>query len=68
MFLCREVGASAQVGLTHRSFQLLAVGYVIFGLVSGDGWAVSEVPIGHFNAWPEKGHYETIAMSTVRLF
>ena len=37
------------VGLTHKSFQILAFSYVIYGMVSGDGWAYSEVPMGEFN-------------------
>jgi len=52
------------VGLTHKSFQILAIFYIFYSMLSEESWAYSEVPMGEFNAWAEEGSYMNAAKET----
>lgn len=45
------------VGLTHKTFQIVALGYVIYSMATEQTWAYSEVPFGTFNAYGSPGDY-----------
>ena len=54
------------VGLTHKSFQILALVYVIYSMTSEETWAYSEVPMGTFNAYGSSGDYDTQAKASTQ--
>lgn len=54
------------VGLTHKTFQILALIYVIYSMASEETWAYSEVPMGTFNAYGSSGDYETQAKASTQ--
>ena len=50
-----------QVGLFYRTCQALVVLYVAMSYMYLNTWAMSEVPTGSVNPWPEAGDWRTLA-------
>lgn len=50
-----------QVGLVNRICQILVLVYLLWAMVTSNSWALTEVPGGTSNSWPEEGDWHSIA-------